>query len=272
LKAETDGLLKIEIRVDEEARLLADIQKFICNYYENELADQWNAERKLIAEKAAREIIFPQAVKWLKDRLGGSASDYISAKCFNSMLQKLRMQPFKGPDSDIAPTVFSISWGDGSRNAPTFGVVLNENGQVIESIKLDKLTDREHMEDISSLVKLLNRHKPALICYSGFKPNTKIYLYKILVDEVITKYRSDYTNSIDIPVKFIDDEVARIYMNSKTGIREFPEKDYPFLVRYCVSLGRYCQEPLLEYAVLCNLEEDIKNVTLDPLQNLVFNC
>ena len=59
-------------------------------------------------------------------------------------------------------------------------------------------------------------------------------------------------------------------MHSKRGEREFPEKDYPRLIPYCVSLGRKVQDPTQEYAGLCNMDQDIRNIRLHPLQNLVY--
>lgn len=269
LKAETEGLLTISIRVDEEARLMQDLFKFICNDYVNELAGLWNAERQKIAEFAAKELLFPQTVKWLKDRLGNQASEMIAGKCQLAMEQKIKMQPYRiSSKDDSAPVVLSISWGDGTWNSPTYAVLLNENGEMIDSLKLDKLTDRERKDDVYNLASMISRHKPHVICVGGFKPNTKTQLMKILNDEVLFQVREEVKD--DIPCMLIDDEAARIYMNSRRGLREFPEQDYPMIVRYCVSLGRYMQEPTLEYAGLFNTDEDIKNVRLDALQTLVF--
>ncbi len=81
LKGESDGLLEISIRVEEEAKLVSDICKFICNDYSNEMAALWNEQRKQIALYATETIIFPQTVKWIKERLGNQASEFIASKC-----------------------------------------------------------------------------------------------------------------------------------------------------------------------------------------------
>jgi transcription elongation factor SPT6 len=271
LKAETDGLLTITIMVEEEKKLVADICRFICNDYINDNSEQWNAQRRLVAEYACYEVMFPQCVKWIKDRLGQSAMEYISMKCLNTMSYKLSMTGYKSNHED-GPKVLSLSWGSGDRGSITYGVILNENGDLKDSIMLDKLETRGRAEDVKKLAQFIGKHHPDCIVIGGFKPNTKIHLAKIIKEEVLHEYREFREDSAFKPaleVMLLDDEVARIFMNSKLGIREFPDKEFPLLVRYCVSLGRYCQNPLIEYAGLFNQDEDIKNVRLDPLQSFL---
>ena len=145
------------------------------------------------------------------------------------------MAPYHIPDNDEdTPIVMAISWGNGSRNASTFCVILNESGSIIEFKKLDKLSDRDHSKhDVEILIEMIAHHRPDAIAIGGFAPNTK---------------------------------TAKIYMSSESGKREFPEADYPPLIPYCVSLARFVQEPTSEYACLFNKNEDIRHIRLDPLQ------
>jgi transcription elongation factor SPT6 len=268
MKGELDGLLQVSIRVDEEDKLMADIHKFICNDFSSDLAELWNDQRKKVAEFAAKEILFPQTVKWLKERLASQASDLIALKCQNSMEQKINMQPFRPSDTDEAPIVMCVSWGDGMKGSPTYVVILNENGEMIDFSKLEKMMDREHRrEDCEVLMNLMDRHKPNVIAVGGFKPNTSTMLMRVLKEEVVEVYRSQFGDLI--PMFLVDDECARIFMKSKKGLTEFPDNDYPVLIRYLISLGRYVQEPTLEYAGLCNGDDDIRNVRMDPLQHLL---
>ena len=73
------------IRIDEEERLIADLEKFICNDYTNQLAQTWNEERRKIARYTAEHFLFPQTVKWIKDRLTTEASEFVSAICSASL-------------------------------------------------------------------------------------------------------------------------------------------------------------------------------------------
>jgi transcription elongation factor SPT6 len=273
VQAETDGLVTIEIKVEEELKLVQDLCKFICNDYANELAEHWNNERKRIAEFTAQDILFPQTVKWLKDKLLNTASELVAARCQMALERKISMAPYKIPENDEdTPIVMAISWGNGERNDSTFCVILNENGVVIEFKKLDKLLERDHLqEDVQTIIDMISRHKPDAVAVGGFKPNTKTGLLKIMMESVIPGGANEPDWNKDLPVYLVEDEIARIYMTSKSGQREFPEKDYPPLIPYCVSLSRFVQEPICEYAALFNTDEDIKNLRLDPMQKYLID-
>ncbi|CCO27990.1 Transcription elongation factor SPT6 AltName: Full=Chromatin elongation factor SPT6 [Rhizoctonia solani AG-1 IB] len=60
------------------------------------------------------------------------------------------------------------------------------------------------------------------------------------------------------------DEVARIYQHSARAEAEFSA--LPLVARYCVSLARYVQNPLNEYAALGS---DLTAVTFTEAQNLI---
>ena len=62
------------------------------------------------------------------------------------------------------------------------------------------------------------------------------------------------------------DETARLYQNSERAKKEFPDK--PTLVKYAISLGRYLQDPLLEYITL---GDDILSLTFHEHQKLISN-
>ncbi|KAJ3362563.1 Transcription elongation factor spt6, partial [Kappamyces sp. JEL0680] len=221
--------------------------------------------RKLIAEQVAYQILFPQTVKWLKDKLSTAASERVALTCQANLERKIGMAPFVIPGSEEEiPTVLSISWGDGTRTSPAFGIVLNENGEMVHFLKLDKLIDRDRLEDVKALQEVIDSFSPDVVVLGGFKANTKTMLLKILQEEVVSGSKKR-----DLPIYLVDDEVARIYMNSNVAAREFPETDYPRLIPYCVSLGRFAQDPTCEYAGLFNKDEDVKHLRLDPLQKLL---
>jgi transcription elongation factor SPT6 len=265
LKAEADGLVTLSIQIEEEDRLMEDLIRFMCNDYANELAGLWNEQRKLIAEQAAHEIIFPQTVKWLKEKLATAATERIALLCQANLEKKISMAPYVVPDSEEdTPVVLAISWGDGTRMSSAFAVLLNENGELVELLKIDKLVERERSQDVKALQDLINRGGPDIIVLGGFKPNTKTALMKILKEEVIS-----FSDKKGLEVILVDDEVPRIYMNSKQASRNFPEADYPRLIPYCVSLGRLAQDPTCEYAGLFNNDNDITHLRLDTIQTLV---
>lgn len=73
---------------------------------------------------------------------------------------------------------------------------------------------------------------------------------------------------MSVPVFIARDDVASIYQNSKRARTEFPS--FSPLLRYCVSLARFAQEPCFGYASLFNSEKEILFVRLHRLQVRVF--
>ncbi|KAL5034776.1 Transcription elongation factor spt6 [Batrachochytrium dendrobatidis] len=276
MTAESEGLVVVSVRVEEEPRLLADIMKYICNDYVNDLAEEWNTQRRMIAEYAAKQVIFPLCSKWLKEQLLVSAIEWTALKCQEKLERWVSMSPYRPAQSsddvhsydDVAPVVLSITWGEGDRSSPTFAAIIGENGQLSEYLKLDKLNDRERGNDLNMLIDLAARFRPAVVVVGGLKPNTQTQLLRLL-EETITAAEVQGKLKENIPVMIVEDEVARIYMHSKRAELEFPIKDYPQLIRYCVSLGRRVQDPTQEFAGLFNVNEDYKSLRIHPLQNLL---
>jgi transcription elongation factor SPT6 len=64
--------------------------------------------------------------------------------------------------------------------------------------------------------------------------------------------------SIDIPLIYIRDDVARLYQHSKRAAEEF--STFSLTAKYCVGLARYAQNPLNEFAAL---GADITAITFD---------
>jgi transcription elongation factor SPT6 len=90
------------------------------------------------------------------------------------------------------------------------------------------------------------------------------------VSEIVNKGRSRKKFSKQIPIILVDDDAARVFMNSKEGQKYYPDSDP--MVRYLVSLARKVQDPIMEYSRLMNVEDDYKHLHLHPLQKLVsFN-
>ncbi|KAI8911094.1 SH2 domain-containing protein [Gorgonomyces haynaldii] len=273
LDAETNGLITIDIKVEEEERLMEDVCKFICNDYVNERSIEWNKERTKIADYCFREILFPYAAKWLKEKQALLSSQYVATACQLALEKKINIAPFRntqhqdGAFEDEAPIVMSISWGEGQRNSPAYCAIIGETGELRDYIKLELLTLKDRHGDVDRLMDMCMEHAPEVIVIGGFTPSTKTQLLKIMIEEVSEKGASLGKYSTPIPVLLVEDEVARLYMNSKTSEQQFPE--YPPLLRYCISLGRKTQNPTLEYCALYNNDEDWKAIRLHPQQHLL---
>mgnify|MGYP002400249757 FL=1 len=111
-----------------------------------------------------------------------------------------------------------------------------------ENTKLDNLHDAELLDEFYDI---LRRRKPDVIAIGGFSMTTLKLAHRI---KEVLKGSDDNSQSFDIPVVYVRDEVARIYQHSKRANDEFPSLSP--IAKYCVGLGRYIQSPLNEYAAL----------------------
>jgi len=136
-------------------------------------------------------------------------------------------------------------------------VILDEMGRFREQIKIDNLVDRDCRDEFTDLLK---RRRPDVIVVGGFSMATTKLSARI--KEVISGRSAEgdphapewhppetgNEQAFDIPVIYLRDEVARIYQHSKRAAEEFSA--FSPIVKYCVGLARYAQNPLNEYAAL----------------------
>ncbi len=274
MAAESEGLVTVEARVEKEKELLLDMQKNIKSDYFSNHAEKWNEERVKIADYVAKGILFDQTVKWLKETLRLNAIDYVTNMCKIKLEKKLDMAPFRPIQDDdefiddTPATVMALSWGEGDRSSPTQGVVIDSNGRLNHHFVLPKLGDRDREQDMDRFSEKVGIYEPDIIAIAGFHPGIQTHLLQI-VKEIVAKGRAKRKWEKEIVVTTVDDDVARIFMNSNRGNQLFPEANYPPLVKYLVSLARKVQDPVIEYAGLVNRDDDIKHLQLHPLQKLI---
>ncbi len=161
------------------------------------------------------------------------------------------------------------------------GVFVENTGRVLRQIKLDELTTPESKE---IMIGFLTATKPDVVIIGGFNLATHqlhIELKKTL-RQMVGANDSDEVDPADpfapprpynldaelldkeIPLAFVHDAVARVYMNSVQGKDEHPS--WPANARYAFALARYAQDPLNEY---CALGADVVAVQYHPMQRYV---
>ena len=168
--------------------------------------------------------------------------------------------------------VVSISWGDFKMNEPGICMAVGSDGKVADHCILEGLQSRnqtaaETSPGAEALREFLMHHIPDIIIVGGWTPD--LITNKMM--EKIRKIADDVSKELNliknIPVEIGDDNPAKIYMKSARGKNEYPL--YSPLMLYCVSLARTVQDSLMEYAALCNTENEISLLRLDPLQTMV---
>jgi transcription elongation factor SPT6 len=155
----------------------------------------------------------------------------------------------------------AVSWGHGDpKKDPVAVAYLDEEGRLREHVTFDNLQEQQMQREFHNMLK---RRRPELIVISGFSAQThKLYdqvraiardpdyLASINEDDRMREWdrERDDDEPISVPVRYVFDEVARLFQHSKRAEDEFGT--LPVLTRYCIGLARYAQSPLNEYAAL----------------------
>jgi transcription elongation factor SPT6 len=153
--------------------------------------------------------------------------------------------------------VFVLTCGGGEQDNAAFGVLLHDDGTVVDYLKLNSIhvnSSREKKEaDLQKLAEFIaaNYSKIDLCVVSGWSVlNNQLFQeLQLIVKQEHQKILSD-DNTPEVQVHFANDDLARIWMKSEQAEQEFP--NYNPLMRYCISVGRCVQEPLIEYACFFN--------------------
>ena len=169
----------------------------------------------------------------------------------------------------------AVSWGHGDPKKDSIAVAfLDDEGRLREHAMFDNLQEQQMQNEFHNILK---RREPDLVVIGGFSAQTHRlydqirviardpgYLASISEDDQMRERGED--EPISVPVRYIIDEVARLFQHSKRAEDEFGA--LPVLTRYCIGLARYAQSPLNEYAAL---GADMIAVTFDDEgQHLVW--
>jgi len=189
------------------------------------------------------------------------------------------MQPF-GSKNGSSVSVLAISFGRGGKDA-VMAVFLDNKGHISAQSKFDGLGAGEAASEFLTFVKEI---KPDVVVIGGFTAET--HRLRIEADGILKDLAAqdagrdgmmqgmsgfaeqEYLDALSrrqIPLIYVQDEVARLYMNSARAIQENPA--WPANARYALGLARFVQDPLNEY---CALGPDLTAITYFPkLQALV---
>lgn len=244
----------------------------------SDVSEKWNKEREVVLRMAFKKLSSMVALN-TKEDLRRECERLIANKVRRGLLSKIDQAPYQAFGYEFGSTanVLALTFGKGDYDNAVIGVYMRDNGKVAHTFKSNEnpIRNRE-TEDafkgwfLEQYDTLFRSERPDVIVVSGFNANTK-RLYDI-ISNVVTENRLETVavkdemddGSTIVPVIWGQDETARLYQNSERAAKEFPDK--PSLVKYAISLGRYLQDPLLEYI---SLGEDILSLTFHPHQKLI---
>ncbi|CAO3569079.1 unnamed protein product [Mortierella alpina] len=261
LQAQSEGLVKVEIKIPEEAKYLQGIQDFFLSDNFSETSQKWNEIRGKILMSALKDQVFVLMERALNEKLRSQAEEWVAKKCQMSLEEKLNVAPFAARgvkyDRDYSPRVVAISHGPGSSKDAIQVAFVDDKGKFKDHMKIDSLREMKAQKD---LVDFLDRLRPDVVVVGGFTVMTRRLLEQ--VEKVVNDLRD--LRGDEVAVIMTNDEVARLYQNSKRAAEDHPEANV--LTRYCISLARLVQNPMNEYAAL---GRDLINIRQHPLQHLV---
>ncbi|PSR90343.1 transcription elongation factor SPT6 [Coniella lustricola] len=272
LKAEEEGLLEVRISLRDVSRFRKQFfADFASDNYSNK-ADAWNSERAKVLELALSKLD-KTMVKAVKDAMRTQCQESILKLCREEFSKRLDQAPYK-PKGMVLGTAarvlaFSNGMADPGREKISYAWV-EEDGRVIESGQLGNLARDEAARE--QFTDLVNRRQPDVIAVSGFCSDSN-KLVKDLENLVSEKgimgpsYDDPETSELRtdlLEVLVVNDEVARLYKDSPRAKAEHPTLTP--LVRYCVALAKYLQDPLKEYAAL---GRDVVSLLFHPCQSLL---
>ena len=266
LLAESEGLVDVRVSYPSyKSTLFEEMFGLLRSDNYSDQATEWNNSRRAVLKNASRKSI-PLICRNIKEDLKQDCLRSLYYEVRSQFGVKLSQAPYK-PQGYAAGTTarvlaLSAGMGDFGKDA-ILAVMMDEDGQVIETAKFNDPRDAEFR---TAFVEFVKRRNPDVIGLAGFTVSSN-RLHGILQD-VISDFNlySDEESKTPLRVIWVQDEVARLYQHSKLAATEF--SDQPTLGKYCIALARYVQSPLLEYAALGT---DISAVHIHPHQYLLPN-
>lgn len=264
LEAESLGLVKVTISLPGEKVFLANlIRLYLCEDSSSPHFHAWNQLRTTIVTYACERHLFPYFKNWIRDKLRTQAEEYLFRACQMEAEIKFNSAPYRSAsmEPDASPRVIALTNGTGSFRDPTLALFLESNGQLEETVEFGDLRDTLNRDLLASFFK---RHACDVIVVAGLNQYVRYFYEKVrsLYEELYNL--GELGNAPQCEVILHTDEVARVYQASQHSEEEFPNVN-PF-ARYCISLARLFQDPLVEYA---SLKENLANISFHPLQELL---
>ncbi|KAL8562544.1 hypothetical protein ACOMHN_045809 [Nucella lapillus] len=288
VQAETDGLLETSIAIDDEdssTKTTTYFEEVRQLYYRDEfshLVQQWNIQRSEALQHALERILYPQIEKELRDKMIAEAKEGIITACSRRLYGWLKVAPYQpeqqeddydDDDANNGVRVLGISYSE-AQDTAAFTALIDGDGLVTDYMRLPFFTLRKKSyrareqelkeKDLKKLKEFILNKKPHVIAVTSESRTSAMLVDDI--KEILAELEQE-EQIAPISVELVDNEVAMIYENSTKAKMEF--KEYPAPLLHAISIARRIQDPLVEFAQLCNTDEEILCLKYHPMQDLV---
>lgn len=287
--AERDKLIEIRFSIEPIAESKSQISPYheslkalYYSDFSSIVTKEWNELREEAIKSAMDLFILPCLEKQLRERIIKEAQEKIMKDCVSKLFSWLNVAPMVPRQELEEYEDFQLRNGiricgftfDPEGEAPCFATIIDSEGELIDHIRLPYLNIRKRPERMSAVDKencakdrakfkqfIINR-KPHAVALAAETIQTK-YICTLLA-QILDELR-EHDDLPLIPIHIANNELASIYQNLKRANEEFPE--FPPLLLQAVSLARKLNEPLNEYAKLCNPDNDILCLHFHSLQD-----
>ncbi|THU88395.1 transcription elongation factor SPT6 [Dendrothele bispora CBS 962.96] len=266
LRAEQELLVNVHVSLPLESKTNFERRLYdaLSSTSFSESAKAWNEERTRVVQEVLEQHLIPAAIKWTREYIREEVEDNLANHCGDVLRKRIDVAPYKAPHMQLGDTasVLAVSWGKGDPLKDAISIIfMDDGGRMREYIKIDNLGESDNRDEF---IDIIRRRKPDVIVIGGFSIATAKLSQR--VKEIVGGSQNSEINTpaFDIPVIYVNDELARIYHVNTRAKAEF--NALPPNARYCVGLARYIQSPLSEYAALGS---DITAITFDDEQHLV---
>lgn len=260
----------------DEAKALYQRDEFSKNVQE------WNTLRANCVEEALNKMVLPDMRKELKSILINEAKESVLRQCCRKLHNWIKTAPYTVDfteeddfdwDSSKGVRAMGLAYVPDHTQA-AFCAVTNADGEFTDFLRVPHILKRKNSyhpdektlkeADLLAMKNFIRAKKPHVIVIGGESREATMVQQDL---QEICQQLCDDDQFPSIQVHIIDNELAKIYSQSKKGIADF--RDYPTLLRQAVSLARKIQDPLVEYSQLCTADEEIMCLRYHTLQDQI---
>lgn len=277
------GLLKVNIGFSK-VRVEHTLQEMYTSYLsdnESALANEWNAVRKSILEKALNEHLLPAATRDFASMLGQDARDHMARTCSEGAWSYIYCAPWQPPRAEEEIDVRVVAAVAGS---PATFVALDTAGELVDYIQCHTIGRNlggpraaggaqmnSQQDELQALMNFVVQHRPH-VCAVGAIGMDARRVYEVLtatVARIVEEQPRAIPEEVSvIAVEYVDDTVAKLCETASVVKSEMPEQT-PVVLR-AVALGRYMLNPAAVVASLVPGGE-AGSLPMCPLQDAVLS-
>lgn len=283
--AEEDKLLTISIseKIEGSTSNTSYLDEVKALYQRDEFSknvQEWNTLRASCVEIALTKMVLPDLRKELKSILLNEAKQSVLQQCCKKLYNWIKIAPYAVDfseeddyewDSSKGIRVMGLAYVPDYSQA-AFGALIAPDGDVTDYLRLPDILKRKTSyrsdekaakeADLLALKNFIRSKKPHVIAIGG--ESREAIMIQQDIKEVIQQLGDD-EQFPNVNVEIIDNELAKIYAQSKKGVADF--REYPVVLRQAVSIARRTQDPLIEYSQLCAADEEILCLRYHSLQD-----